>query len=313
MLHALFGFLFALNAWAQLLPDSNLEKKLDVRADIKGAIKIATETPPKSITLGMIPGDDPIKLKKNSLELAKVLGQKLGVTVNIYISKNYQGLIDAMKAKKVDYAFFTAMSFVFAEKQAGAKVLLKKVWESPFYHSAILVKKNSGVKSTKDLKGKRFGFVDEKSTSGYLYPRVKFKKDKIDLTKDFSKIEFLGNHQEACKALLDGRVDAIAVFADSADGSKSAMRNFYPERVNEVEVLWVSDPIPNDPFVVREDFYGKYPQLTHRIMFAFIDLKEDKRGNLLKQHLGVSEVMMATSRQYDPVRELVKELDLKLE
>ncbi len=272
----------------------------------------SSEKPPKEITLGLTPGDDPVKLKKNGLELAKVLQKKLGVQVNLYISKDYQGIIDAMKNKKIDYAFFTAMSFVFAEKQAGAKVLLKKVWDAPFYYSAILTKKSSGIKNLKELKGKSFGFVDEKSTSGYLYPRVQLKKEGLDVNKDLSKTTFLGNHQEASKSLLEGRVDAISVFSDSPDGLKSAVRNFFPDRADEVQILWVSAPIPNDPFCVREEFYDKHPQFTHQMMFALLDLKEDKKGNLLKELLGVNEVMMATSRQYDPVRELVRELDLKL-
>lgn len=271
----------------------------------------SAEKAPKEITLGLTPGDDPVKLKKNGLELAKLLQKKLGVNVNLYISKDYQGIIDAMKNKKIDYAFFTAMSFVFAEKEANAKVLLKKVWDGPFYYSAILTKKNSKFASLKDLKGARFGFVDEKSTSGYLYPRLQFKKIGLDTQKDL-KATFLGNHHDSSKALLEDKVDAVSVFADSADGLKSAIQVFYPDKADQVRVLWVSDPIPNDPFCVREDFYEQYPQLTHRMMFALLDLKEDKKGNLLKELLGVNEVMMATSRQYDPVREVVRELDLKL-
>lgn len=270
-----------------------------------------SEAKPKEITLGLIPSEDPEKLKKNGLALAKALQEKLGVNVNLYISKNYQGLIDAMKKQKVDYAFFTAMSFVFAEKNANAKVLLKKVWEAPFYYSVILTKNDSGIKSLEDLKGKKFGFVDERSTSGYLYPRVKFKKSGV-LEKEFSKTEFFGNHEEAARALVEGRVDAISVYADSADGSKNAVQAYFPAKAASVKPLWVSDPIPNDPLCVRQDFYEKYPQFTHQMMFAFIDLKEDPKGNLLKKYLGVSEVMMATSKQYDPVRELVRELDLKL-
>lgn len=267
---------------------------------------------PQSITLGLIPSEDPVKLKKNGLELAKTLQKKLGVNVNLYIPKTYQGLIDAMKSKKVDFAFFTAMSFVFAEKQAGAKVLLKKVWDGPFYYSVILTRKDSKIKTLKDLKGKSFGFVDEKSTSGYLHPRVQLKKVGLDHQKDL-KTSFHGNHQGAAKALLDGKVDAISVFADTPEGGKNAVDMNFPDRSKDVAVLWVSQPIPNDPFVVREDFYEKYPQFTHEMMFAFIDLKEDPKGNMLKNYLGCSEVMMATTKQYDPVRELVRELDLKLE
>ena len=44
---------------------------------------------PNLVTIGFTPGDDPEWLKKNGIELAKILQSKLGVSFNIYISKNY--------------------------------------------------------------------------------------------------------------------------------------------------------------------------------------------------------------------------------
>ena len=78
--------------------------------------------------------------------------------------------------------------------------------------------------------------------------------------------------------------------------------------------LWVSVPIPNDPFCVRSDFYEANPKISHDLMFALIELDDDaKEGSNFKKLLGVSSLMLATSQQYEPVRDLVKELDLKLE
>ena len=114
-----------------------------------------TEESPKEITIGMIPGGNPEKLREQSLALAKALQAELNVPVNIYISKNYAGLVEAMKQKKVDFAFFSSLTYVFAEKQAGAKVLLKTSWNQPYYYSTIVTPKDSGIKSLKNLKGKK--------------------------------------------------------------------------------------------------------------------------------------------------------------
>lgn len=280
--------------------------------EVVGAIKMSSkEKLPSSMTLGLIPSENPEELKKNGAALAKLLGKQLGVTVNIFIPKNYQGLIDGMKNKTVDYAFFTAMSFVFAEKQAGAKVLMKKVWDNPFYYSSIYVRKNSTAKTLGDLKGQSIAFVDEKSTSGFLYPLTALKKIGVR-REDLGTISFFGTHEKTAEALIKQNVQAAAVFADGSDGSKSAFHRYYEKQLLDIRPLWVSEPIPNDPFVVRQDFYDRYPQFTHRVMFAFLDLQEGK-DNYLKKYLGINGVMMATSRQYDPVRELVKEMDLKLE
>lgn len=294
-----------------LAQESPIEKP-DVSSPTSGAIRLAKEVAPKSISLGLIPSENPQELKKNGALLAKKLTEKLGVTVNIFIPKNYQGLIEAMQQKKVDYAFFTAMSFVYAERLAGAKVLMKKVWDNPFYYSTVFVRNDSPAKTLKDLKSLQVAFVDQKSTSGFLYPLVALKKQGL-AQKDLGASIFTGTHEKSAQALVEGKVQAAAFFADSIDGSKSALHKFFPKQAKDYRALWISDAIPNDPFVVRQDFYDRYPQFTHQMMFAFLDLQEDEKGNLLKTFLGINAVMMATSRQYDPVRELVRELDLKLE
>lgn len=281
----------------------------------------ATAESPKSVTIGFIPGEDPKTLRENGLELAKLLQARLGVPVNIYISKNYSGLIEAMKEKKVDFAFFSAMTFVFAEKQAGAKVLLKKVWAGPYYYSTILTRSDSKIKNIKQLKGRKLAFVDEKSTSGFLYPKVHFKKLGIDADKYFGSTVFSGNHVESVRLLVEGKVDAIAVFSNDKEGSDTAWAQFSADAAKNAKVkkptakpLWTSAPIPNDPFCVRNDFYEKYPKVSHDLMFALIELEDDsKHGERFRELLGVSSLMLATSQQYEPVRELVRELDIKLQ
>ena len=267
---------------------------------------------PREITIGILPGGDPEVAKRGYLEIAKALQTELQIPVNVYLSKNYSGLIEAMKTKKVDFAFFTAMTYVFAEKEAGAKVLLKKVWNEPFYYSIILSKKKSGIKTVDGLKNKRFGFVDEKSTSGYLYPKVLMKKKKVEP----KETKFSGSHSQSIVWLDQGEVDAVAVFSDDKEGKGSAYVKYSksPQPVQQVRVLWVSDPIPNDPFCVRQDFYDQYPKLTHNLMFALIDVVDKLKSSSkdVKETVGAQGFIPATQRQYDPVREMVKELDLHL-
>jgi phosphonate transport system substrate-binding protein len=270
----------------------------------------AKSSHPQSVTIGFIPGEDTEALKKNGVEFAKALQSRLGVQFNIYISKNYSGLIDAMKDGKIDFAFFTAFAYVEAEKRAGAKVLLKKVWDGPFYYSAIITTKKSGVNSLEKLRGKRFGFVDEKSASGRLYPLVEFKKRGIDPEKFFKSTKYYGQHDGSVKALFADEVDAVAVYSDDAKGKNGAWTRFAPEKKGEVKILWMSDAIPNDPFCVRQDFYDSYPLFTHELMTTLIDLGEEPpERNIFKKLYGINSMDLATSRQYDPVRELVKYLN----
>ncbi|MBK9293194.1 MAG: phosphate/phosphite/phosphonate ABC transporter substrate-binding protein [Oligoflexia bacterium] len=261
---------------------------------------------PKEIVMGFVPGENPEKIKKSASDFAQFLEKKLNVQVEVFVPSNYDGLVTAMADKKIDFGFFSALTFVEAEKKAHAKVLLKKVWKSPYYYSALVVLKKSAIKSIEGLKNKKIGFVDEKSASGFLYPKAMFLKKGIKPEKYFSEIKFYGNHEATIDALFKNKVDAVAVFSDDAKGQSGAwLKNKnYNKNIN---ILWLSEPIPNDPLCVREDFYEKYPRYTHDLMFTLIDMQDNpEEKELLKHFIGADSLALATSRQYDPVRELIK-------
>lgn len=257
----------------------------------------------KTITVGILPGGNPQGIEKESFLLAEKLQSKLGQPVQIYISKNYTGMIEALKNKKVDLAILSSMTYVMAEKETDVKVLLKKTWNNgAFYYSSIVSKAGSKIKTIQDLKNRNIAFVDEKSTSGYMYPQVHLKKKNIE---SFKSVIFSGNHAASIDLLEAGKVDAVAVFADDEKARNGAWTRFAKSKKFKVNVLWVSEPIPNDPIVVRQDFYDENPKLTHEIMYDLIEIQSES-NSLLSEILGSSDLMPATSRQYDPVREMVK-------
>lgn len=258
-----------------------------------------------AITIGLLPGGNPKVIEKEAYLLAEKLQQKTGKAFQIYISKNYTAMIEALKNKKVDLAVLSSMTYVTAEKEVNLKVLLKKTWSnSPFYYSAIVVSKNSKIRKLADLKNKTIAFVDEKSTSGYLYPQIFLRKNNFS-DKSFKKIIFSGNHATSIDLLENKKVDAVAVFSDDEKAKLGAWNRFARTKNFSIRPIWISDPIPNDPIVVRDDFYEENAKLTHEIMYTLIEVQSED-NSVLSEILGTSDLMPATSRQYDPVREVVK-------
>lgn len=265
----------------------------------------------KKISIGVLPGGSPKTVEKESFLMAEKLQNKLGHPVEVYISKDYTGMIEAMKKKRVDFAVLSSLTYVAAESEVPLKVLLKKTWNNgPFYYATILVANNRGISSIKSLKNKNIAFVDEKSTSGYLYPRMYLQKQGLQ-DQDFKSVVYSGNHAASVQMLEDGKVDAIAVFADDEKAKTNAWTRFTKNKKKPVKALWVSDPIPNDPIVVLQSFYDENPKLTHEVMYNLIEIQSES-GQQLSEVLGSSELMPATARQYDPVREVRKNFQKKL-
>jgi len=262
------------------------------------------------IRIGFTPSGDKEILKKAALILAKQIQNQLNIPITVYIPKSYTSLAQAIKDKKVDFALMSAAGYVALEQEAQMRVLLKQVWAEPFYYSTILVPKDSAAKRIEDLQGKRIAFVDSKSSSGYLYPKVMLKKKGLSDTR-FSQIVFTGSHAKSVALMEAGGADAIAVFSDDVEGQHGAWQKFVkdPQRKNNVRVIWTSEPIPDDPFCVRQDFYDRYPKTVQSLMVALIDSADQlKESREVMQIIGTKGFLPATSRQYDPVREMMKEL-----
>ncbi len=274
--------------------------------------KSNAEALPKKITIGLTPGGKPEVIREQAIAMAKEIQTEFGLPVEIFMSTDYSGLIEAMKNKKVDFAFFSSLTFVQAEDVAGAKVLLKRVWSEPFYFSALVVRQDSKIKSVDQLKGKKVAFVDKNSTSGYLYPQVMLKKKNISEAQ-FGEVVFSGNHAQSIEMLEQKKTDAVAVFADDEKGKTGAWTKFSKNKNLKFKPLWISDPIPTDPFCVQKDFYETYPKFTHSLMFLLIDLfTQNKNSRKYAEVLGTHDLLPATSKQYDPVREMVKSLNLEV-
>lgn len=264
------------------------------------------EGAPKSITLGLIPGGNPEAIKAESKVIAEILQKKFSLPVNIYISKNYAGLTTALKEKKVDYAFLSAFSLVEAEKEVPVKVLLKKTYKGPYYFSGLVVRADSKIKAIKDLKGKSIAFVDLQSASGYLYPQVFLRKKGLT-DSNFKSVTFSGSHAASVEKLENKEVDVAALFVDDEKTNDGAWQRFKKNPQSKFRLLWVSEPIPNDPIVVREDFYNQFPKLTHELMYELIEMQNDTNTKKqISEIMGKGDLMPATSKQYDPVREVRK-------
>lgn len=244
-----------------------------------------------------------------SEELGTLIEKRTGIKVNTYSAVSNADLIQKMATGKIDFAFLSSLAFVELEQKTTVKVLLKKVWEQGYYYSVLLTKKSSKLRKVADLKGKRIAFVDEKSASGFVYPQALLGELGLNLKTDFKSVVFSGSHEKSVELLSHGDVDVIAVFANDKAARDSAWTHS-GRKASEARVVWASAAIPNDPFCVRGDFYDKNPKATHDLMFGLVEMNEDAvAGPELKRALGVQSLMVATSQQYEPVRNIFKLLN----
>jgi phosphonate transport system substrate-binding protein len=212
------------------------------------------ESHPK-IVMGIITSENESDRVERWKPVREYLAKELGVEVTERLATDYAGVIEGVKAKKVDLAYFGPASFSRAWLVTNHQVepLVSKLnRDGGFgYHSVIVVKKDSPYKKIQDLEGKKFAFADPNSTSGHQAPRFFLHKQGIDVDTFFGKTEFSGSHENSIVALLNGTFDAAATWWNGpTDNNPTRMEQKGMIKPGQWRIIWKSSLLPNDPWTM---------------------------------------------------------------
>jgi ABC-type phosphate/phosphonate transport system substrate-binding protein len=138
---------------------------------------------------------------------------------------------------------------------------------SNVYFGCVLTRTDSGIRRLQDLEGKSFAFSDETSTSGHIFARALLQRAGVTL----GHVLFAGGHPNVVQAVYDGKVAGGAAFysppsaVNERDGTLVGDARFLivknmktlAEReayLEQVRIIALTDPIPNDVCCVRRGF-----------------------------------------------------------
>src|SRR5262245_47778305 len=257
----------------------------------------------KVLRVGFVPVEDAQQVMQNAQPVVEILQRRLEMEVQPFVATDYTGIVEALRVNKLDIAFLTPASYVLAKNEANIKVILKSERKGlPFYYAAIITRADSGIKTLDDLRGKTFAFGDSLSTTGNVIPRKMLKERGIDPVRDFKQVLYSGGHDATVLAVLNGKVDAGATYANSPDGNDTAWMRYLkdPEDVKKIHAIAFSEPIPADNLVVS----GSLDEtIVKKVEAAFAELSRDPEGKkMLRELYQIDGFVPAADKDYDSVR-----------
>lgn len=233
--------------------------------------------------------------------LITYLSNAIGRKVSLYIAKDYGDLRTQMESGQVDVGSFSPFAYVDAQRGGKIQIIAQSILDhSATYRGLIIARKDSGLRTVGDLEGKRFAFVDPKSASGYVYPRAMLVEKGATPERYFKETIFAGGHDKVIAAVLEGRVDAGAIY-DGALGVAKAKGMV----TDNLFTLSSTDPIPHDAIAVR---LGMDEVLVTRIQAALVDLDKSEAGRQVIAHSKkkLTGHVIAADSLFDVVRRTAK-------
>ncbi len=208
--------------------------------------------------------------------------------VQIFPSPNYNGVIQGLLGGTIDLAMMGASSYAsiyLKDPNAVTPVLTTKQEDgSNGYYSIMVARKDSGIKTLEDAKGKKLGFADPDSTSGYLVPNVSLPKDiGMPVKQFFSETGFGGGHENLVLGVLDKKFDVGTTFGsatgDWAQGYTSGNLHIMVTKglldMDDIVQVWKSPLIPNGPLMVSNKLSS---DIQKKVTAYFADLPKTDKG-----------------------------------
>ncbi|MFA6498015.1 MAG: phosphate/phosphite/phosphonate ABC transporter substrate-binding protein [Desulfurivibrionaceae bacterium] len=276
--------------------------------DEQSAAPKSPPLPAKKIIIGLIPELDIFVQKKRYEPIALYLSQKTGTVIELKILSRYGNILTNFQSEGLDGAFFGSFTGALAIKKLGVEPLARPEYEGGVstYYGMVFARKDRGIKTAQDMKGKVFVFVDRATTAGWLLPLYFFRTQGIlDYRSWFRETYFSGTHEDAIYDVLHGKADLGA--AKDLVFYRLAKEN--PRITEELEILATSPNVPANTLAVRHDLD---PALKSAITRSLLSMDQNAEGRHALAQFGASRFIATVAQDYTPVLEYAEHIGLDL-
>jgi phosphonate transport system substrate-binding protein len=267
----------------------------------------------KVLRISAIPDQNPEKLGRLYGLVANELSRRLGVPVKYVPVTDYAAAVSAFRTGDLDLVWFGGLTGVQARLQKpGARVIAQRDIDASF-HSVFIANATSGlrpirnVKGLQELKGKRFTFGSESSTSGRLMPQYFLSQAGVSL-KDFAggAPGFSGSHDATIALVQSGAYDAGAV---NEQVWKTSLREGKANRA-KVTQIWRTPGYPDYHWIAQPDLDKRFGAgFTTKIQNAFVKLRRtDPQQAQILELFGAQQFVPAPASQYGAIEKVGRQI-----
>jgi len=257
---------------------------------------------PDELLIGIEPEHNIFEQMERYRFLAGYLSDQLGVTVRLTIMSRYGEVINRFKALKLDGAFLTSYTAFMGIMDLHLAPIANPVnlnGESTS-QGYIFTRKDSGIRSIKDMAGNSIVFVDPATLEGYLFPLAFFQHHGVrDVHTFFHRLYFAGSHASAIFAVLDGRAD---IGAAKNTVYNSLVRND-PSIQQELEIIAVSPKVPEVTLCIKNEIAK---DLGERLTSILLHMDKTNEGKKVLRQFKALRFVSSSKEDFVIIEEMAR-------
>lgn len=234
-------------------------------------IALSACTAAAEIRLGILP-----RLNKEALymmfkPLGTYLSAETGEKVSITIPQDYGAFKERVKAGDLDLCFANSIVYIQLRKDIGVELVAGSVEGTggAKFRGIVIARHDSGIAKLQDLKGKKLVFVDKDAAGGYVFQMLLFKKNGLDINKDFVTLPFAKKHDSVVIEVFNKRADAGGIREEDLEKVKDKVD------LKQIRIIGYTDYFPNWPFFAASHMDKK---MVAKIRAALLKLKAGDAG-----------------------------------
>lgn len=238
----------------------------------------------------------PVSAVKYYYQVVDYVGRKIGMPAEMVHRTTYDEIDVMLEARDVDFAFICSSPYVLNNEKYGAELLVApQVDGKIYYHSNIIVHKDSDIESFEQLQGRSFGFVDPKSNSGRLYPTYLLAKRDHTPESFFQSHLYSYSHNKSVELVAKKRVEGAAVDSIVYDFMVATKSPY----IAQTKVVHRSPQFGIPPVVVPPDLPL---HLKQSLRSVFLQMHNDPEGKEILAHMRIEKFVEVDDSNYDSIR-----------
>ena len=252
--------------------------------------------------IGIFPRRDPLVTIRMYKPLQAYLQAELGMPVELETAASFQRFEANLQTKNFDLIHFNQCHYIEAHEEHNYQVIVQnEELGEPTIRGAIFVRKDSGITSLEELKGRTLVFGGgEKAMISYVVPRYLLQQANV----------MPGDYQERFAKSPPNAVLAVFQKQAIAAGAGEIVKRLplVTGKVDASQLVPIaqSEPLSHLPWAVRGEMSE---ELKNKVRELLIGLKDSEKGREILKAARLTALNPAVDQDYDRHRAIINSLD----